>query len=158
VRALVQRVARASVAVNGGDVGRIGKGLVLLIGMGREDTDEDSRYIVEKCVNLRIFPDAEGRFNLSALDVQGALLLVSQFTLYAKTRKGRRPSFTTAAPPEQAAPMFERLTAQFRATGLEVQTGRFQEHMLVEIHNDGPVTIMLDSAERHLNRDGREKA
>ncbi len=158
MRALVQRVAKASVAVQGSQVGRIGNGLVLLIGIGREDTDEDARYITEKCVNLRIFPDAEGRFNLSVLDVKGALLLVSQFTLYAETRKGRRPSFTSAAPPEQAAPVFERLVERFRATGLEVQTGRFQEHMLVEIHNDGPVTLLIDSAERRLNRSGEEKS
>jgi D-tyrosyl-tRNA(Tyr) deacylase len=157
VRALVQRVARASVTIQRREVAGIGNGFVILIGIGRDDSDEDARYIVEKCVNLRIFPDAEGRFNLSALDVKGALLLVSQFTLFAETRKGRRPSFTEAAPPEIAAPAFERLVGQFRATGLEVQTGRFQEHMLVEIHNDGPVTIMIDSAERHLNRSGEQK-
>lgn len=148
MKALLQRVSQASVSVGGRTVGKIGRGLVVLVGVACGDTPRDVSYLAEKVVNLRIFEDAASKFNLSALDVRGELLLVSQFTLLADTRKGRRPSFTDAAPPEQAAAFFEQFVTACRATGLKVETGRFQEHMLVEIHNDGPVTIMLDSREK----------
>ncbi len=152
MRALLQRVTHASVSVENETLGRIQAGLVVLVGIAADDSETDAAYLIEKLTNLRIFPDAEGRFNLSALDVNAELLLISQFTLYADTRKGRRPSFTTAAPPELAAPLFERFIALSRETGLRIATGRFQAHMLVEIHNDGPVTVLLDSADRHRPR------
>ena len=153
MRALVQRVARASVAV-GEVVGQIEKGLVVFIGVGQDDGDEDARYVVEKVVNLRIFDDEAGRFDISALDSAAHLLVISQFTLYADIRKGRRPSFTDAAPPEEAQAIFERTVALFRETGLRVETGRYQQRMLVDIQNDGPITIMVDSADRHRPRRG----
>jgi len=145
VKALLQRVTRASVSVTSEVVGRIGRGLVVFIGVATGDTEKDAQYLAQKTVSLRIFSDEEGRFNLSALDVKGELLVVSQFTLLANTRKGRRPSFIEAAPPAQAEEIFERFVEQARATGLRVETGRFQQYMQVEIHNDGPVTILLDS-------------
>ena len=148
MRALVQRVSHASVAVGDEMVGRIGRGLVVLLGISRQDGEENDRYIVDKAINLRIFADDEGRFNRSALDIGAELLIISQFTLYADTRRGRRPSFTDAAPPEQAEALFNRTVDLFKESGLKVQSGRFQAHMMVSIHNDGPVTIMLDSAER----------
>jgi len=148
VKALLQRVTGASVSVGGEVVGRIGRGLVVLLGIASGDTEKDINYLVPKIVNLRIFPDDQGRFNLSALDINGELLLVSQFTLLADTRKGRRPSFVDAAPPAQAEELFGRFVAQARTTGLKVETGRFQQYMQVEIHNDGPVTILLDSKEK----------
>ena len=153
MRALVQRVAGASVSVEG-DVRRIGGGLVVFVGVGRGDDEADARYVVEKVANLRIFEDEAGRFNLSALDVSAELLVVSQFTLYADVRRGRRPSFTEAAPPEEAQPLFERTVELFRETGLRVETGRFQARMMVELRNDGPVTLMVDSAERGRPRRG----
>ena len=145
MKALLQRVNKASVSVGGEVVGRIGQGLVVFVGVAREDTEKDTQYLVQKTVNLRIFSDKEGRFNLSALDIKGELLLVSQFTLLADTRKGRRPSFTEAALPPQAEELFEQFVEQANATGLKVETGRFQQYMQVEIHNDGPVTILLES-------------
>ena len=148
MKALLQRVSEASVSVGGEVVGRIGRGLVVLVGIASGDTEKDVEYLVPKIVNLRIFPDDEGRFNLSAVDVNGELLVVSQFTLLADTRKGRRPSFVEAAPPAEAEELFERFVEQARATGLKVETGRFQQYMQVEIHNDGPVTILLDSREK----------
>lgn len=148
MKALIQRVTEASVSAGGGVVGRIGRGLVILVGIASGDTEKDIQYLVPKIVNLRIFPDDEGRFNLSALDIKGELLVVSQFTLLADTRKGRRPSFVEAAPPAEAEGLFERFVEQARATGLKVATGRFQQYMQVEIHNDGPVTILLDSREK----------
>ena len=148
MKVLVQRVSRASVSVDGEVVGRIGLGLVGLVGVAQGDTEEDARYLVEKTVNLRIFPDEAGKFNRSLVDVGGELLLVSQFTLIADTRKGRRPSFIEAAGPAEAEALFNRFVDLARATGLKVETGRFQQHMLVEIHNDGPVTILLDSKAR----------
>ena len=150
MRALVQRVTEASVSVDGEVLGQIGPGLVVLVGIARSDGDAHIEYIVSKTVNLRIFEDDEGRFNLSALDTGADLLVISQFTLYADTRRGRRPGFTEAAPPDTASDLFETTLAQFRESGLRVETGRFQTHMHVEIHNDGPVTIMLDSADRGL--------
>ena len=150
MKALIQRVSGASVSVAGEVVGRIGRGLVVFAGVANGDTEKDARYLAQRTVNLRIFSDQAGRFNLSALDIQGELLLVSQFTLLADTRKGRRPSFTDAAPPAQAEELFQQFVEQARATGLKVETGRFQQYMQVEIHNDGPVTIMLDSREKNL--------
>lgn len=154
MRALVQRVSEASVSVAGEIVGRIGPGLVVLLGVSKHDSDEDASYIVGKAVNLRIFADDQERFNRSALDIGAELLIVSQFTLYGDTRKGRRPSFTEAAPPEQAEAAFNRVVEMFRESGLTVQTGIFQAHMMVSIQNDGPVTIMLDSADRGRPRRG----
>ena len=145
MKALLQRVTGASVSVGGEVVGRVGRGLVVFVGIAAGDTEKDAQYLVRKIVGLRIFSDEEGRFDLSALDMRGELLVVSQFTLLADTRKGRRPSFTEAAPPAQAGEMFERFVEQARTTGLRVETGRFQQYMQVEIHNDGPVTILLDS-------------
>ena len=148
MKALLQRVSAASVSVGGEVVGRIGRGVVVLVGVARDDSEKDARYLAQRTVNLRIFSDETGKFNLSALDIGGELLIVSQFTLLADTRKGRRPSFTDAAPPAQAEELFELFVSEARATGLKVETGRFQQHMQLEIHNDGPVTIMLDSREK----------
>jgi len=138
-------VSAASVSVAGEVVGRIGRGVVVLVGVASGDTEKDARYLAQRTVNLRIFSDQAGKFNLSALDIGGELLVVSQFTLLADTRKGRRPSFTDAAPPAQAEELFEVFVGEARTTGLRVETGRFQQYMQVEIHNDGPVTILLDS-------------
>ena len=135
-------------------LGRIGPGLVVLVGICRDDVEQDADYVVTKILNLRVFGDEDGRFDLSAGDVGADLLVISQFTLYADTRKGRRPSFTNAAPPDQAQPLFQLALARFRDSGLRVETGRFQAHMLVSIQNDGPVTILLDSADRHRPRRG----
>ena len=154
MRALVQRVSDGSVSIDGQVVGSIGPGLVILVGISRDDTEEDVPYIVIKTVNLRIFADEQGRFNLSALETGAELLVISQFTLYGDTRKGRRPSFTQAAPPEQAETLFESTVGMFRESGLTVEVGRFQAHMVVSIRNDGPVTIMLDSADRERPRRG----
>ena len=145
MKALLQRVIGASVSVAGEEVGRIGRGLVVFLGVANGDTKEDAQYLVSKIINLRIFSDAEGKFNLSVLDIGGELLLVSQFTLLADTRKGRRPSFIEAAPPAQAEGLFDYFVEQARASGLKVATGRFQQYMQVEIQNDGPVTVLLDS-------------
>ena len=152
MRALIQRVTRASVSVDGTDVGTIGVGLAVMLGVGRDDEDEDSRYLVERISNLRIFPDEQNRFNRSALDIGAELLIISQFTLYAGTRKGRRPDFTQAAAPDEAEQLYERTVERLRETGLKVEMGRFGEHMLVDLQNDGPVTIMLDSADRFRPR------
>jgi D-tyrosyl-tRNA(Tyr) deacylase len=148
MKALLQRVTAASVSVSGAEVGRIGRGLVVFVGVAAGDTEKDIDYLVPKIVNLRVFSDEAGKFNLSALDIGGELLLVSQFTLMADTSRGRRPSFTAAAPPAEAQKLFDQFVRQVGATGLRVATGRFQEHMQVEIHNDGPVTVMLDSREK----------
>ena len=145
MKVLLQRVTRASVSIAGEVVGKINQGLVVFVGIANSDTEKDAQYLAQKTANLRIFADDEGRFNLSALDIKGELLLVSQFTLLADTRKGRRPSFVEAAPPAQAEELFEQFVKETRATGLKVETGRFQQYMQVEIHNDGPVTILLDS-------------
>jgi D-tyrosyl-tRNA(Tyr) deacylase len=148
VKALLQRVTSASVTIDGEVVGSIGRGLVVFVGVAEGDESKDADYLVQKLVNLRIFADKEEKFNLSALDIKAELLLVSQFTLLADTRKGRRPSFTEAAPPQLAEELFEHFVSEARGSGLRVQTGRFQQYMQVEIHNDGPVTIMLDSRDR----------
>ena len=152
MRALIQRVVRASVSVDNQVVGSIMHGLVAFLGVGVGDTEEDVNYVVEKIVHLRIFGDAEERFNLSALETRAQVLLVSQFTLYADTRKGRRPSFVGAASPQTAEPMFQLMASLLRERGLHVDTGRFQQHMLVSLVNDGPVTILLDSQDRHKPR------
>jgi len=148
VKALLQRVSKASVSVSGEEVGRIERGLVVLLGVADGDTEKDAQYLMQKIINLRIFADKEEKFNLSVQDISGGLLLVSQFTLMADTRKGRRPSFIEAAPPEKAEALFNYCVDLANDSGLQVATGRFQQMMQVEIHNDGPVTIMLDSREK----------
>ena len=145
MKVLLQRVIRASVDVGGDEVARIGTGVVCLVGVARGDTEDDARYLVEKTINLRIFPDEAGKFNLSVLDIEGQILAVSQFTLLADSRRGRRPSFTQAAAPVDAERLFNRFVELAKAAGAEVETGCFQRHMLVNIQNDGPVTILLDS-------------
>ncbi|MFC1903478.1 D-aminoacyl-tRNA deacylase [Chloroflexota bacterium] len=148
MKALLQRVTRASVSIDNEEVGRIDQGLVVFLGVADGDTEKDAQYLVQKMVNLRIFADTEGKFNLSALDIKGELLLISEFTLLADTRKGRRPNFVEAAPPARAEELFDYFVAQTRTTGLKVATGRFQAYMQVELQNDGPVTILLDSREK----------
>ncbi|MEN8615377.1 D-aminoacyl-tRNA deacylase [Dehalogenimonas sp. THU2] len=152
MKALVQRVSRAQVSVDGEIIGSIGYGLLALVGIAEGDGRADIDYLVNKVVNLRVFADADGKFNLSLLDIGGELLLISQFTLIADTRKGRRPSFTGAAPPEAAETLFNEFVAEAEKTGVPVATGRFQAHMQVELVNDGPVTVMLDSRDRLLPR------
>jgi D-tyrosyl-tRNA(Tyr) deacylase len=147
MKVVLQRVASASVSIDTKIVGRIGQGLVVLIGVANGDTEKDAQYIAQKTVGLRIFADDAGKFNLSIQDIKGELLVVSQFTLLADTRKGRRPSFMDAASPAEAEALIERFVAEVRASGLKVETGRFQQYMNVEIHNDGPVTIVMDSRE-----------
>ena len=145
VRAVVQRVSRAEVRVGAEVTGRIGRGLVVLLGAGDDDTDADLGYLVDKVVGLRIFADDDGNMNRSVVDVGGALLIVSQFTLYGDARKGRRPSFVKAMAPEPAQQLYEQFVAAARATGVPVETGRFRAAMAVELVNDGPVTLLLDS-------------
>ena len=144
MRALVQRVSAAAVSVEDRVIARIGKGLVVLLGVGHDDGEEQAAYLAEKIANLRIFEDQAGKTNLSIQDVSGDAIVVSQFTLYADTRKGRRPSFVNAADPAVAAPLVERLAELMRVQGVPTQTGQFGAHMLVEINNDGPVTIWLE--------------
>ncbi len=145
MRAVVQRVKRAEVRVNGLVCGSIGKGLVVLIAIGREDGDEDIKYMVSKILNLRIFEDEQGKMNLSLKDISGELLIVSQFTLYGDCRKGRRPNFLEAAPPEQALLLYSRFIDEIRKEGFDPKQGEFQKMMELELVNDGPVTILLDS-------------
>ncbi len=145
MKALIQRVTNASVSVKDEVVGRIGPGLVVFIGVARDDSESDACYLANKIVNLRIFTSGVGEFDLSALETRGEILVVSQFTLLANSRKGRRPSFTEAAPPGKAKELYDFFVGQVRSAGLKVETGVFQEHMLVEIHNDGPVTLLLES-------------
>ena len=151
MKALLQRVSQASVSISGKVVGKISKGLVILVGIANGDNEKDILYLVDKIVNLRIFGDTESKLNLSLLNLKGELLIISQFTLLADTRKGRRPSFINAAPPDQAQGLFNKFLIEIGKTGLTVETGIFQEYMKVEIHNDGPVTIMLDSREKFEN-------
>ena len=148
----MQRVAKAYVTVADETAGAIGVGLAVLLGVAKDDNEADASYLVEKISNLRIFADGENRFNLSALDVRADILVVSQFTLYADTRKGRRPDFNQAAGPEEARRLYEHTVQLFRNAGLAVAIGRFQEHMQVTLQNDGPVTLMLDSADRQNPR------
>lgn len=145
MRVLLQRVSHASVSVEGNVVSSIGKGLLILLGVGHRDGEDQARFLAEKVANLRIFQDEQGKTNLSVLDIKGEAIVVSQFTLYADARKGRRPSFTDAAAPEIAAPMVERFVVLLRTQGVPTQTGRFGEHMSVTIENDGPVTIWLEN-------------
>lgn len=153
MRVLLQRVTAGSVTVEGQIVGQIERGLVLLTGIGPGDSEAIVRRMADKVANLRIFSDAEGKFNLSLLDVAGGALVVSQFTLFADARKGRRPSFSEAGKPELAAPLCERFAEALRGLGVRhVATGRFGAHMDVAIHNDGPVTLWLDSVELGLER------
>ncbi len=154
MRALVQRVAGAWVEVDSKEIGRISGGLVVMLGIAKDDSLEDARYLVEKATNLRVFADDDNRFNRSALDVGAEFLVISQFTLYADTRRGRRPDFTQAAPPDEAEELYLHTVELFRESRLRVETGRFREHMVVHIDNDGPVTLMLDSADRHRARRG----
>lgn len=144
MRVILQRVSQASVTVEGQVISSIGPGLLILLGVGHGDGEEQAAFLADKIANLRIFEDEAGRINLSVLDVKGAAIVVSQFTLYADTRKGRRPSFTDAALPEVAAPLVERFVELLRAQGVPTQTGQFGAHMDVEIHNSGPVTIWLE--------------
>ena len=145
MRAVIQRVSRAKVTVNGEVTGAIDRGLLVLLGLGAEDTRSDADYLAEKTIGLRIFEDDGGKMNLSVVDAGGALLVVSQFTLYGDVRRGKRPSFDGAAPPQQARELYEYFVEKIRAAGLPCETGRFQEMMQVELVNDGPVTILLDS-------------
>ena len=145
MRAVLQRVTRAGVRVGGETAGEIGPGLVVLLGVARDDGEGDARYLVEKVLNLRVFDDAGGRMNRSLADAGGALLVVSQFTLYGDVRRGRRPSWVEAAPPELAERLYEFFVAEARRAGARVETGIFRQMMEVELVNDGPVTILLDS-------------
>lgn len=144
MRALVQRVRSAAVTSGGEELGRIVQGVVILLGVGQTDGDAEAQYLAEKIAQLRIFEDPQGKMNLSLLDIGGQALVVSQFTLYADASKGRRPSFTQAAPPEQAEPLVSRFVELLGQQGVPTATGRFGAEMLVEIHNDGPVTLWLE--------------
>ena len=154
MRVIVQRVSRASVSVEGGTVASIGRGLLLLVGAAEGDVEEEALRLAVKCAELRIFSDAEGKFNLSLLDAGGEALVVSQFTLLADTRRGRRPSFVGAAPPEVAEPLVEAFARAMREAGVPTQTGRFGAKMTVKLVNEGPVTIVLDSADFERPRRG----
>ena len=144
MKAVLQRVSSASVSVAGERIADIARGLVVLLGVGHDDDEKQARFLAEKIANLRIFEDNDGKTNLSILDVAGEALVVSQFTLYADASKGRRPSFTDAAPPAIARPLVDRFVELLREQGVPSQTGAFGDHMQVEIHNDGPVTIWLE--------------
>ncbi|MBN2186199.1 MAG: D-tyrosyl-tRNA(Tyr) deacylase [Dehalococcoidia bacterium] len=148
MKVLVQRVSKASVTVNNSTIGKISQGLVVLLGIARGDSEDDARYLANKVANLRIFANETSEIALSALEIRGEILVISQFTLLADLRKGRRPSFTQAAPADEARGLYEFFVEQVRSTGLKVEAGLFQEHMLVEIHNDGPVTLLLESKDR----------
>lgn len=145
MRAVLQRVKSAQVSIDGAVTGKIGNGILLLLGVSAQDGPKEADFLAEKAVNLRIFEDAEGKMNLSLLDTGGEMLIVSQFTLYGDCRKGRRPSFTGAARPETAVPLYERFIANVRASGIPVKTGKFGAEMLVALENDGPVTLLLDT-------------
>ncbi|WP_427339090.1 D-aminoacyl-tRNA deacylase [Caloranaerobacter sp. DY30410] len=145
MRAVVQKVAKASVSVEGTVVGSINRGLLVLLGVGQDDNEKDLDYLCDKIANLRIFEDENGKMNKSLVDIKGELLVVSQFTLYGDVRKGRRPNFMNAAEPKKAESMYLEFVNKIRKTGIKVETGKFGEHMHVELINDGPVTILLDS-------------
>lgn len=145
MRAVIQRVRRARVTVEGRTVGEIGSGVAVLLGIGKGDAAQAADYLAEKTANLRIFDDAAGKMNISLLESGGAALVISQFTLYGDARRGRRPGFERAAPPSEANDIYERYAARLRSFGVQVETGIFQAHMILELENDGPVTILLDS-------------
>jgi D-tyrosyl-tRNA(Tyr) deacylase len=145
MRAVVQRVSYSKVTVDGVIIGEIQKGLNVLLGVGQEDSEKDIEYLAEKIINLRVFEDSNGKMNLSLLDVSGELLIISQFTLYGDTRKGKRPSYDKAARPEVAENMYNKFVDYCKQYDIKVQTGKFQAMMMVEIHNDGPVTLLIDS-------------
>lgn len=144
MRALLQRVSEASVVIAGEVVGQIGQGLLILLGVCQADTAAEADYLADKCLNLRVFEDAAGKMNLSLLDIEGEILVVSQFTLYGDTRRGRRPSFIEAAPAEHSEPLYERFVERLACSGLPLATGRFGAMMDVRLVNDGPVTLMLE--------------
>lgn len=148
MRIVLQRVLSANVDVNGKTVAKIGKGLLLLVGITHDDNESDAKYLAEKCNNLRIFEDEEGKMNIAACDISAEILAVSQFTLHADTRRGRRPSFIKAARPEQSLPLFDRFVELLAESGLKVVKGEFGAFMKVTLINDGPVTIILDSKEK----------
>ncbi len=152
MKALLQRVSHAHVSVEEEEVGKIGPGLVVLLGVEEGDSESDAKYLAEKIAGLRIFEDEDSKFNLSIKDTGGQILVISQFTLMADTRKGRRPSFTSAAPPDLAEELLEYFVQLLRQNDIVIETGQFQKHMIVDIHNDGPVTIPLDSKDRHKPR------
>jgi len=145
LRAVVQRVKEGSVGIKVKEIGKIEEGLVILLGVGQKDIEKDARYLAKKIVNLRIFEDKEGKMNLSAKDINGQILVISQFTLYGNCRKGRRPSFISAALPDKAVKLYDYFAKYIKNYGLKVETGKFQAMMLVKIFNNGPVTILLDS-------------
>ncbi len=147
MRALIQRVSRASVSVDGKTAGSIAKGFLVLLGVAGEDGNREARFLAEKTANLRVLEDEEGKMNLSLLEAEGAALVVSQFTLHADVKKGRRPSFVKAAPPERAEALYELYAQTLREMGIPVQTGVFGAKMVVELENEGPVTILLDTEE-----------
>jgi D-aminoacyl-tRNA deacylase len=146
MRAIVQRVSHAQVTVQGEVTGKINCGIVVLLAVGKDDEESDADYLADKIVGLRIFEDENGKMNLAASDIRGGILVVSQFTLYGDIRRGKRPSFDAAAPPQRARELYEYFVERIRSTGLACETGRFQETMQLELVNDGPVTILLDSA------------
>lgn len=148
MRAVIQRVSRAKVTVGSEITGEIGAGLLVLLGVGQPDTEAGAEYLAEKIIGLRIFEDDAGKMNRSVLEIGGAVLVVSQFTLYGDARKGKRPSFDAAAPPQRARELYEYFVERIRSAGIRCETGRFQEMMAVELVNDGPVTILLDSEKR----------
>src|SRR2546425_1262806 len=150
MRAVVQRVSRANVVVGGETTGEIGQGLLVLLAVGQADTESDADYLAEKVAGLRIFEDEKGKMNLAVAEIGGGVLVVSQFTLYGDVRRGKRPSFDAAAPPQRGRELYEYFVERIRSFGLPCQTGRFQEMMQVELVNDGPVTILLDSAQNLL--------
>ena len=147
MRALIQRVKRASVTINSQITGKINEGLLIFLGVGEDDTEKQVQYLVEKCTGLRIFTDEQDKMNLSVKDINGEILVVSQFTLYGDCKKGKRPSFVRAARPETAIPLYESFIAHCKNTGLNIQTGEFGADMQIELINDGPVTIWLDTEE-----------
>ncbi len=145
MRIVAQRVSHAKVLIDGETVSQIDRGLLLLVGIKNDDAPADADFLARKCLNLRVFEDQQGKLNLSVLEIKGEILAVSQFTLYGDTRKGRRPSFTEAAPPQVAQSLYRKFVEALRKSGLPVETGAFGKHMLVEIHNDGPVTLIMES-------------
>jgi D-tyrosyl-tRNA(Tyr) deacylase len=147
MRACVQRVGEAHVTVNGAETGRIGRGLVVLLGVGHNDGETEVNWLADKIAGLRVFEDSAGKMNLSLAEVEGAMLVISQFTLFGDCRRGRRPSFTDAAPPDLAERLYEAFISVLIRAGIEIATGKFREHMLVSLVNDGPVTLWIDTAE-----------